>query len=90
MAGRPRSTGRTAKSSSVSIKAHVQLALDEHHITPTRALDQWYDWVLERESAWYEGALLEKQSECAMLEKKVRAAKERERKVQENQYRVSK
>jgi len=88
VAGRPRSTGRTAKSSSVSIKAHVQLALDEHHITPTRALDQWYDWVIERESLWYERELTKKREECDVLESKLKVAKNRERKLKESDYRV--
>ena len=85
--GRPRATGRTAISSSVSVKPHVKQALDEHHLTATQALDQWYDWVLDREAAWYEAQLMEKREECVLLEKKFHAAGERERKISENQYR---
>ena len=86
--GRPKSTGRTAISSSVSVKPHVKQALDDHHITATQALDQWYDWVLDRETAWYERALAIKREECAILEKKYHQGKERDRKVKENEYRV--
>ena len=84
---RPRTTGRTAKSTSVSIKAHIQIALEDHHISPTRALDQWYDWVLDHEAALYESQLIEARENCVLLEKKLTVAKDRERKIAENQLR---
>jgi hypothetical protein len=81
-------TGETAKSSSVSVKPHVKRALEEHHVTATQALDQWYDWVIERESLWYERELTKKREECDVLETKLKTAKNRERKLKESDYRV--
>ena len=85
---RPKNTGENAKSTSVSVKSHVKHALEDHHVTPTQALDQWYDWVIERESLWYERELTKKREECDVLESKLKVAKNRERKLKESDYRV--
>jgi len=80
--GRPRSSGRTAKSTSVSLLPHTADLLKEHNISATEAVRLYVESVLDSgESRLIERAIQKKEWEIEDLKIKLERAKAREKRV---------
>ena len=79
--GRPRVSDR-GRSVSVYLKPFIEQALDEHGISPTEALTQWYDFLIDsHESTLYEREIEDLKLQLETKKRHLQKAREREERV---------